>query len=257
MAMKGQMHAQRRVAVGDRRHRKPQLEATRDSEHLAGMSIALRIPPRMTVAEFLEWEPDDRSGALWQLRDGEPEMMAPASDRHGSIQARLAHLLIAHLDARGDQCRVVAAPGVVPSERAEDNCLVPDLGVTWSPPTGEHLMQEPLALVDVLSPTNVSRTRANVRAYRTIGTVQEIVVLHSTAIVAEILRRTRDGSWPQQPEIIGAESELRLDRIGFAAPLRDAYRTTNLAQADAARTAGHVERSAVDDLDQGAPPLGD
>ena len=31
----------------------------------------------MTVAEFLQWEPDDRSGALWQLRDGEPEMMAP------------------------------------------------------------------------------------------------------------------------------------------------------------------------------------
>ena len=36
------------------------------------------MPPRMTVAEFLEWEPEDRSGALWQLRDGEPEMMAPA-----------------------------------------------------------------------------------------------------------------------------------------------------------------------------------
>ena len=46
------------------------------------------MPPHMTVAEFLDWEPDDRSGRLWQLRDGEPEMMAPASDRHGSIQTR-------------------------------------------------------------------------------------------------------------------------------------------------------------------------
>jgi Uma2 family endonuclease len=65
------------------------------------MSSALKIPPRMAVAEFLEWEPDDRSGARWQLRDGEPEMMAPASDSHGSIQARLAYLVISHLDARG------------------------------------------------------------------------------------------------------------------------------------------------------------
>jgi Uma2 family endonuclease len=55
----------------------------------------------MTVAEFLGWEPDDGAGALWQLRDGEPEMMAPASDRHASIQARLAQLIGMHLDANG------------------------------------------------------------------------------------------------------------------------------------------------------------
>jgi hypothetical protein len=55
-----------------------QLEAGDGSVHLAPMSTARKLPPRMTVGEFLEWEPDDRSGALWQLRDGEPEMMAPA-----------------------------------------------------------------------------------------------------------------------------------------------------------------------------------
>jgi Uma2 family endonuclease len=144
-----------------------------DSEHLPQVSTALRMPPRMTVAEFLEWEPDDRSGALWQLRDGEPEMMAPASERHGSIQAQLAYLIISHLDARGSPCRVVTAPGVVPSERSEDNCLVPDLGITCAPPAGEHLMVEPLVLIEILSPTNVSRTRSNIRAYTTIPEVDD------------------------------------------------------------------------------------
>jgi Uma2 family endonuclease len=193
------------------------------------MSTALRMPPRMTVAEFLEWEPDDRSGALWQLRDGEPEMMAPASDRHGSIQSRLAYLIISHLDARGSPCRVVTASGVVPSERSEDNCLVPDLCITCAPPTGEHLMLEPLVLIEILSPTNVSRTRANIRAYTTIPMVKELVVLHSAAFVAEVLRRGPDGAWPQQPETVGGDGELRLDSIGFAAPLRAAYRTSGLA----------------------------
>lgn len=65
-----------------------------------------------------------------QLRDGEPEMMAPASDRHGAIQARLVQLLGMHLDAQGGRSHVGVAPGVVPSERSEDNCLVPDLGIT-------------------------------------------------------------------------------------------------------------------------------
>ncbi|HSZ89445.1 MAG TPA: Uma2 family endonuclease [Acetobacteraceae bacterium] len=183
----------------------------------------------MTVAEFLEWEPDDRSGALWQLRDGEPEMMAPASDRHGSIQAQLAYLIISHLDARGSPCRVVTAPGVVPSERSEDNCLVPDLGIACAPPAGEHLMVEPLVLIEILSPTSVSRTRSNIRAYTTIPEVKEIVVLHSGATVAEVLRRGPGGAWPQEPEAVGGDGELRLDSIGFAAPLRDAYRTSGLA----------------------------
>jgi Uma2 family endonuclease len=193
------------------------------------MSTALRMPPRMTVAEFLEWEPDVRSGALWQLRDGEPEMMAPASDRHGSIQSELAYLVTAHLRATARPCRIVTAPGVVPSRRSEDNCLVPDLGITCAPPTGEHLMHEPLVLIEILSPTNVSKTRANVSDYTTISTVAEIVVLRSTAIAAEILRRAPDGTWPEQPDIIAADGELRLDSIGFAVPLRDVHRTSGLA----------------------------
>jgi Uma2 family endonuclease len=194
------------------------------------MSSALKMPlRRMTVVEFLQWDSGDRTGALWQLRDGEPEMMAPTSDSHGSIQARLAHLLIAHLDARGGACRVVVAPGVVPAERSEENCLVPDLGVTYAPPAGARLMTEPVVLVEILSPTNVSKTRANVLAYRTIPTVAEIVVLRSTAIAAEVLRRGLDGAWPPQPDLVDADGELRLDSIGFAAPLRLAYRTTDLA----------------------------
>jgi Uma2 family endonuclease len=194
------------------------------------MSTALKmLSHRMTVAEFLEWDSNDPTGALWQLRDGEPEMMAPASDRHGSIQARLTYLLTAHLDARGGACRVVAAPGVVPAERSEENCRVPDLGITCAPPTDARLLHEPVVLIEILSPTNVSKTRANVLAFPTIPSVAEIVVLRSTSIAAEILRRGADGAWPPQPDLVDANGELRLDSIGFAAPLRAAYRTTDLA----------------------------
>jgi Uma2 family endonuclease len=182
----------------------------------------------MTVAEFLEWDSGDLTGALWQLRDGEPEMMAPATDPHGSLHARLAYLLISHLDAAGSRCRVVVTPGVVPSLRSEENCLVPDLGITCAPPTGARLMHEPVVLIEILSPTNVSRTRANVRAYRTIPTIAEIVVLRSTLIAGEVLRRQPDGSWPEQPELIMADNMLRIDSIGFSEPLRSAYRTTCL-----------------------------
>ena len=181
------------------------LEGRRLSAHLAGVSTALKIPPRMTVAGFLTWEPPDHWHGLWQLRDGEPEMMATASDAHGSIQSRLSQLIGMHLDTCGGHCRIVTAPGVVPAERSEDNCLVPDLGITCSPPTGEHLMHRPLVLIEILSPTNVSKTRANVHAYRSIPTVAEIVVLHSTAVLAQVLRRGPDGAWLAVPEAVAAD----------------------------------------------------
>ncbi len=42
--------------------------------------VALRkLPPSapMTVAAFLAWDSGDRSGRLWQVRDGVPETVGP------------------------------------------------------------------------------------------------------------------------------------------------------------------------------------
>ena len=56
---------------------------TSPSGYISGMTIALKLPSHhMTITEFLSWVPEGGIGALWQLRDGEPEMMAPASDTH-------------------------------------------------------------------------------------------------------------------------------------------------------------------------------
>jgi Uma2 family endonuclease len=193
------------------------------------MAAALKLSSRhMTVAEFLDWDSGDKTGALWQLRDGKPEMMAPASDPHGSIQARLVYLITGHLDARGGPCRVVVAPGVIPAIRSEDNCLVPDIGITCQPPPGGRTMAEPVVLIEILSPSNEAKTRANVLAYTTVPSVSEIVVLSSTSIAAEVLRRQPDGSWPGRAENVRPDGDLRLESIEFVAPLRLAYRTTGL-----------------------------
>lgn len=183
----------------------------------------------MTVAEFLSWDPEDGTGALWQLRDGEPEMMAPATDAHGSVQNELCFLVTAHLRASGSRCRVVANPGVVPRVRSDRNMLIPDIGITCAPPSTGRAIPEPVVLVEILSPTNEAETRANVWAYTTIPSVSEIAVLSSTEVSAEVLRRRPDGSWPEQPDAIGPSGELRFESIGFAAPLLAAYATTPLA----------------------------
>jgi Uma2 family endonuclease len=192
------------------------------------MSAALKPPPRhMTVAEFLAWDPDDGTGALWQLRDGEPEMMAPGGDAHGSIQTEIVRLLENHCVARG-HCRAVTTPGVIPRLRSDENMLIPDVGVTCSPPSGGKSIPDPVLLVEVLSPSNEAQTRANIWAYTTIPSVREIWVVSSWDVRAEVVRLRPDGTWPERPDLIGPADELRAESIGFAVPLKAIYRTSGL-----------------------------
>ena len=81
--------------------------------------VALRKPPpcRMTVAEFLTWDHEDPSMHAWQLIDGEPVAMAPASHNHGSIQTGVAarlwnHLMCPEIDAGWSPIRGSCREGI-------------------------------------------------------------------------------------------------------------------------------------------------
>ena len=195
------------------------------------MSAALKLPPsRMTVDEFLAWDSGDYTGRRWQLVDGEPVAMASASDNHGSIQAELARLLGNRLVERGSSCRVITEPGIIPRVFSNENWRVPDLGVSCTPSSGGVEVPAPVLLAEILSPNNYAETRNNVWTYTTIPSVQEILVVHSTRIEAELLRRRDDGSWPEQPGTIGAEQILELASVSFSIGLGALYRTTSLAR---------------------------
>lgn len=182
----------------------------------------------MTLVEFLVWNPGD--GRRWQLVDGEPVAMAPASQTHAAIRSELGALLRNQLAERGSPCRVLTTPGVVLRVGANENVRIPDLGVTCAPPTLDHVMPEPVLLIEVLSPSNVAETRSNIWAYTTIPSVCEVLLVHSTQVGAELLRRGADGQWPEGPVLLGPDDILALDSIeGFGVSLVALYRTTPLA----------------------------
>ncbi len=193
------------------------------------MSSALKPPDRMTVAEFLAW---DAPGATrWQLVDGEPVAMAPTSRTHGALQLELGRLIGNHLADGGNRCTVIAAQGIVPRVRASENFRIPDLAVTCTRyETEEYDVSNPVLIVEVLSPSNRADTWRNVWAFTTIPSLQEILLLSSTAVRAELLRRGSDGTWPAGSTVI-EEGDLSLDSIDFTVSLAELYRTTRLARA--------------------------
>ena len=183
----------------------------------------------MTVAEFLAW-PGDGTGRKYQLVDGEPQAMSPASALHGTIQMTLGRLIGTKLVSDGGRCRVVSEAPVSTRIRANVNLRVPDLGVSCTPDeVGQQTLPDPIVLIEILSPGNASQSWENVWSYTTIPSVREIVVVHSTRVFAELLRREGDGNWPPEPEEIGPDGTLRLDSIGFACPLPAVYAQTHLA----------------------------
>ena len=190
------------------------------------MSEAENLPARMSVEEFLSWNPDD--GLQWQLVDGEPRAMAPASVPHGILQGEVLALLRNHFRAQGSRCFAVVAPGVVPRVRASQNVRVPDVATSCAEhDRGAPTLSDPVLIVELLSPSNHRETWANVWAYTSIPSVQEVLVLHTVRIAADLLRRNPDGTWPAETAPL-TTGDLVLDSIGFRVPLAEIYQDTHL-----------------------------
>jgi len=193
------------------------------------MVAALKLPDLLTVGAFLAW--DAPAGQRWQLVDGVPQAMAPPGTAHAAIQSEVDRLLGNHLLAQGSHCTVMSTPGVIPRVQADTNMRVPDLAVTCAPVLpGEAALREPILLIEILSPSNRAETWTNVWSYATIPSVREILILQSTAIGADLLRRNADGTWPDRSLAI-EQGDLTLDSIGYTVPIAAFYRTTWLGEA--------------------------
>ena len=187
------------------------------------------IPPLMTVDEFVAW-PGDGVTKTFQLIEGVAVAMSPGSATHGTIQATLALLIGRRLAETGSRCIVVTEPAVVPRIRSNWNMRVPDIGVTCTPvAAGQFELPDPILLVEILSPSNQNETRANIWAYATLPSVQELLIVRPTRVEAELLRRGPDGVWPDGPAPIAADGTLRLETVNLTCPLRAAYAGTHLA----------------------------
>jgi Uma2 family endonuclease len=191
------------------------------------MTALAKIPDEMSLAEFLVW---DAPGPYkhWQLVEGVPEAMAPASTTHARIQSTVNGLIDEHLRKTRPSCAVLSNPGVRLSENDQRNFRVPDLGVTCTPDKpGDLSIQNPILLIEILSPGNSKETWLNVQAYTRIASVEEILIFDSTKMEAENWRRFRDGTWHRKKFQFVTES-MQFFSIGLSFALAEAYRGTGL-----------------------------
>ena len=185
---------------------------------------------RMTLAEFLRWE--DGTDTRYELLGGCPVAMAPPAIAHGILALRLGARIDAALRSRSP-CFGQSEAGIARQDR-NDTCYIADLAVTCTPPErGQQLLQDPLLIVEILSPgTALHDRQTKVSDYRRIPSVQEILLIDCASIFAEVLRREGD-RW--MTEIVrGPQATLLLASIGLTAAMSELYEGIDLPDQAAA-----------------------
>jgi len=192
------------------------------------LTAEAQVPVPMTTDEFLDWDGDGHQGKL-ELVDGIVRAMAPASEAHGTIQANLAYLLVKHFRDQKSPCRVVTEAGVVPRINPGHNVRVPDLVVTCVPPEkGAKIVDQPLLLLEVLSPSNQKESWESPRASATIPSLKEILVADSEKIHVQLFRKDGDGNWSQTTKEFKEGEYLNLTSIDAQIAVNDIYADTTL-----------------------------
>ncbi len=191
------------------------------------MSAIAQPKPRMTVEEFFAWDGGGHVGKL-ELVDGVVRAMAPASATHSIIQGNLVYTIGAHLRGRGSPCRVAPEAPILPAIGHGVNARAPDVAVTCAPPSTSKTFDQPLLIIEVLSPGNENDTWESIRALAPLPTLTEIVVVGSESVSVEIYRKGAGGAWSEEPERASG-GKVRLNSIELDLAIADIYAGTHLA----------------------------
>ena len=156
---------------------------------------------------------------------GEIFAMTGASIRHNVIAGNLFAELRTHL--KGTPCRALIE-GVKLRLRKEQSYFYPDVMVTCEDRLQEldsqqQIVEAPLVVIEILSPTTeATDRREKLRAYRTLPSLKEYLLVSQEQAQVEIYRRRGDIGWDiitYEPgdtvEIVSLELKLGMDEIYF------------------------------------------
>lgn len=174
---------------------------------------------QMNVEEFLRWE--DGTDTRYELVGGFPLAMAPPAEAHRILAMRLAAWIDGGLAGRRP-CNAQVEAGIIRPDRA-DSYFVADIAVTCSPhERGRQAIKEPILIVEILSPSTERHDRlTKVPAYRSIDSVEEILLIDAESEYAEILRR-EGGQWITIL-VRGPDAVIRLASVDLAVGMADLY----------------------------------
>jgi Uma2 family endonuclease len=149
--------------------------------------------PKMTIEEYLEWEP--QQDIRYEYFNGEVFAMTGGTIPHNDIALNLYRALYPHLRSRG--CRANVSDVKV-QVSAKSPYYYPDVIVSCDPQdlNARKFIQNPKIIVEVLSPGTTARDRGEkFTNYLKVPTLQEYLLIDSEKIAVERYVRGEGRMW--------------------------------------------------------------
>jgi Uma2 family endonuclease len=175
--------------------------------------------PRMTAAEYLEWEP--RQEQRYEYINGNIIAMTGGTIPHNDIAINLLTMLLPQVRASG--CRINMAD-VKLCVNETGLYYYPDLMVSCHPQdlNARKFIQFPKLIVEVLSPGTADKDRTDkFTDYQGIPTLQEYLLISSEKISAECYRRGKGRMWLYYPYTNG--DTIALESLGIMVSIEELY----------------------------------
>jgi len=181
---------------------------------------------KMTLVEFLCW--DDGTKTPYELIGGFPVAVVPPAEAHRIVAMRLGSRIDAALSSRRP-CNAQLEAGIIRPDWA-DTYFEADIAATCAPNVfGRQALEQPFLIVEILSPsTERHDRRTKLPAYRQLETVQEILLLDSDSIYAELHQRAGAQWITEIPR--GEHASLTLASVPVTIPLAELYEGVALAE---------------------------
>lgn len=186
------------------------------------MADAVHRARPLTIADydrFVDVQKDDRE---WELVDGTLVMMSNPTENHEQIAGNIGAPLKLAMDALG--CRSYQGGMRVQlsdDSRGHDKTR-PDIVVRCGPRQNQTYLTDPLALVEILSPSTIDDDRGRkLWFHKSLPTLRDIVLVYQDQMRVEHYRRTEQG-WDLEV-LTRPEDSLRFDSVDFEIDLDRVY----------------------------------
>ena len=159
---------------------------------MASLLLSSTWPRRLSIEEFLQI--DFGPGLRAELDDGFIRMMAGGTYRHSRVQTNILVAIANRM--RGSGCRPYGSDMAV--KIADKSVRYPDVTVDCAPAPIEEAraLMQPRVVFEVLSPTTRGHDEGvKLAEYRTLATVDTIVLVDPEAERCRVLQRTGPGAW--------------------------------------------------------------
>lgn len=183
-------------------------------------------PLKMTVEEYLEWEPQQE--VRHEYINGELLAMIGGTIPHNDIALNLYTALRSRLRSRG--CRINVSDVKVQISPASPY-YYPDVIVSCDPQdlNARKFIQSPKLIVEVLSPSTEAKDRGEKFIYyQTMPSLQEYILIDSEKIAVEGYRCGEGRMWLYYPYRTG--DVIALSSIEFECPIEFLYEAVSFEE---------------------------